>query len=290
MKRFLPFLVFLLLHVLMACTTDYEVENQPSLVVEGWVDDGEFPVVILTTTLPVSEKRHDVSEIKEHIARWATVTVDDGERRVVLTGKVDKKYLPPYIYTTSEMRGRAGRTYRLTVEYKDFHAEAETYVPQPVALDSVRVLPCDDDTLYQIKAWFRDNPAEKNYYKFFTCVGTGSRMWLSSYMQTLDDAMFSPDEEVCHTVFKGRIVMHRNRYVPYYTSRDTLLVKFAQMDSVSFAFWNQMEHNMTLGNSPLTASRRNPSFNVRGALGYWCGYGATVWPVTIGDSIRHRQK
>lgn len=289
MKKILPCIVFLLLHVL-GCTTDDEVESQPQMVVEGWVDAGEFPVVILTSTLPVSEHRSDLSNLKEHILRWATVTVDDGERSVVLTGKVDEKYFPPYIYTTSEMRGRAGRTYRLTVEYKNFHAEAETYVPQPVALDSVRVLPCDDDTLYQIKAWFRDNPAEKNYFKFFTCVGTTSRMWLSSYMQTLDDAMFSAGEEVCHTVFKGRIVTHRERYVPYFTSRDTLLVKFAQMDSVSFAFWNQMEHNMTLGNSPLTASRRNPSFNVRGALGYWCGYGSSVWPVTISDSIRHAKK
>lgn len=277
--------LLILLSICASCTIDDIAESEPRMVVEGWIDHEGFPVVIVTTTVPISEEASDLSELKEHIIRWATVTVSDGEHDVVLTGTTDRRYFPPYIYTTSDMRGEAGKTYRLRVDYKTYHAEGITTIPSPVPLDSVRVLPCTNDTLWQIKAWFHDDPAERNYYKFFTCMGRESRMWLNSYMQTMDDSMFSPGEEICISVYKGRLVTRREHYVPYFTRNDTLLIKFAQMDSLSFAFWNQMEHNTTLGNSPLTASRRNPSFNVQGALGYWCGYGAVTWPVTIADSI-----
>ena len=283
--RRLPFRYLIPALLFAACNTDYLVDAEPLLVVEGWIDHGDFPVVMVSTTVPIREERTDLSALKDYIARWATVTISDGTRDVVLTGRVDRRYFPPYIYTTSEMRGEAGKAYRLTVDYRTYHAEAVTTIPSPPALDSVRVLPCEEDTLWQINAWFHDTPTEHHYYKFFTRVGRDSRMWLSSYMQTLDAATFALGESVCTPVYKGRLVTRRERYVPYFTARDTVLVKLARMDSTSFAFWNQMEHNVTLGNSPLTASRRNPAFNMQGALGYWCGYGAVTWPITIADSI-----
>ena len=278
--------ILIILLAIISCTENDEVQSTPALVVEGWIDHEGYPIVLVTTTIDVTEKATDLSALKDHIVRWATVTVDDGEHSVVLTGKVDRRYFPPYIYTTSAMKGKAGKSYHLTVDYDTYHAEATTTIPHPVPLDSVRVFRCKEpDTLYQVKAWFKDNPTEHNRYKFFTCVGTDKRMYLSSYMQTIDDAMLSPGEEICVSVFKGRLVTERTRYVPYFTRKDTISVKFAQMDSTSFTFWNQMEHKMTLGNSPLSASRYNPSFNLHGALGYWCGYGAVTWPIILSDSI-----
>ena len=273
------------LAALFACTSDYEVDNEPQLVVEGWIEHGGHPVVMVSTTYPVSEKRAQLSDLKDNLVRWAKVSVSCGDTTVMLMGKDDKRYFPPYIYTTGMLRGYAGNTYRLQVDYMDFHAEAETTIPLPVPLDSVRVLPCSQDTLFQIRAWFHDNPSERNYYKFFTSVGNSSLMWLSSYMQTLNDAMFTPGEEIGTTVYRGRTITNRHRYVPYFTAEDTVRVKLAQMDSISFVFWDQLEGNMSFGNFPLNMARTNPSFNVCGALGYWCGYGSTEWQVVIADSI-----
>lgn len=281
------FCLLLPLFILSSCLTDYEVDTPLQLVVEGWIDSGDFPVVIVTTTVPVTEERQELDELGQYILRWARVAISDGEEEVVLTGKLDRRYFPPYVYTTSRLRGKPGVRYHLTVDYKDFHAEAETTIPQPVPLDSLRVSRChDSDTLYQVHAFFHDDLAERRYYKFFTCMGRRSRMFFSSYMQTLSNEVFAPGEEVEANVYKGRLVTERDTYVPYFKESDTLLVKFASMDSLSFRFWEQMERNMTLGNFPMTSVKKNPQTNIRGGLGYWCGYGAMVYPIVIADSIR----
>ena len=283
--RILPYL--LLSFFAVACNADYEVDNDPRLVVEGWIDSGGHPIVILTSTVPITEKRNNLDDLGNYIIRWARVTVSDGEEEVVLTGKLDYRYFPPYFYTTSHIRGEVGKTYRMTVSYKDFYAEAETTIPQPVPLDSLRVLPCEsNDTLWQLRAYFHDDQLQTRYYKFFTCMGRRSLMPLSSYMQTLTNEVFAHGNGADVSVFRGRLVTEHNDYIPYFTQRDTMLVKFVTMDETSFRFWNQMEHNMALSKLPMTTTKKNPASNMRGALGYWCGYGATVYPVVVGDSVR----
>lgn len=280
-------ILVLLTLLLVACTSDYEVENEPQLVVEGWIDNEGYPVVMLTTTVSVTEERQQLSDLGNYILKWAKVTVSDGEQEVVLTGKVDRQYFPPYIYTTSRIQGKTGKSYRLTVDYEQFHAEATTTIPESSELDSIRVRPCElTDTLYEIQAYFHDDMQEPRYYKFFTLTGTNSRLFLSSYMQTLSNQVFATNQEQCVSVYKGRLVTAPSSYIPYFTASDSVVVKFARIDYESFLFWNEMERNATLGGSPITSVHTNPSFNVKGALGYWCGYGASLYPVSIGDSIR----
>ena len=282
-------LTFLLSLVFTSCLTNNDVENNPTLVVEGWIDDGGFPIVILTTTIPVTEKTHEVSELGNYLLRWARVTVSDEEHEVVLTGKVDHRYFPPFIYTSSDIVGQVGKTYKLTVSYKDFYAEAETTIPQAPILDSLHVVPCaDSDTLYQIYAYFNDDLKERRYYKFFTCMGKYSQMPFSSYMQTMSNEVFASSEELEASVYKGRVITESGDYVPYFAPSDSVIVKFASMDSISFVYWNQMEHNMTLGGLPMTSVAKNPVSNIRGGLGYWCGYGATFYSVIISDYIQVR--
>lgn len=271
---------------LSACLTDDLSQSPLELVVEGWIDNDEYPVVIVTTTVPVSEEVQKTDELGDYILRWAKVTVSDGEQEVVLTGKYDRRYFPPYIYTTSRLKGQVGRTYHLTVDYKDFHAEATTTIPPAPHLDSLRLHTCAvSDTLYELHAYFSDDLAEQRYYKFFTCNGTQSRMFLSSYMQTLSNEVFTPGQEQDISVYKGRLVTAPDSYIPYFQQSDTILVKFARMDRRSFDMWDQLEHNMTLGHLPITAAKTTPHFNVQGGLGYWCGYGSTVYPVVVADSL-----
>jgi hypothetical protein len=89
MMRIIFLCVFL---VLASCKGKYLIEEPPQLVVEGWIDANGFPVVILTETLPISEDEISVLTLEEHLIKWAKVTVCDGEREVVLNGKVDKRY------------------------------------------------------------------------------------------------------------------------------------------------------------------------------------------------------
>ena len=77
---------------------------RPEIVVEGWIEDGGYPVVIVTTTVPVTDEFKEWGSLNDHVVRWAKVTVSDGEREEVLTGKMDKDYFPPYVYYCKNKR------------------------------------------------------------------------------------------------------------------------------------------------------------------------------------------
>ena len=63
------------------------------------------------------------------------------------------------------MKGEAGKTYRLKVEYSGRVETAETTIPASVPIEYVRVVEVDDG--YGIVAGIRDDRATKDYYRFF---------------------------------------------------------------------------------------------------------------------------
>ena len=54
-------LILVSLFSLAACSEDVFIEAEPQLIVEGWIDDGGFPIVILSESVPVSDKYEDVN-------------------------------------------------------------------------------------------------------------------------------------------------------------------------------------------------------------------------------------
>ena len=104
MKKYLVFLISAL--ILTGCNDDFELqgEESPQLVVEGWIEDGGFPIVILTRSLPISTEYRNIDDLSDYILRWAKVTVSDGTDSVVLTGKYDEGYFPPYISMSKSLQ------------------------------------------------------------------------------------------------------------------------------------------------------------------------------------------
>ena len=102
---------------LAACQEEFR-DNREEIVVEGWIESGGAPVVLLTRTFVV-ETRWETDGETSVVLPWGKVTVSDGINEVILTGDYDERYFPPYAYSTSRMKGVPGRTYHLTVEYGD---------------------------------------------------------------------------------------------------------------------------------------------------------------------------
>lgn len=281
------FAVLIMLTIaVVCCNDDFELQNEEKsqLVVEGWIERGKFPVVILTRTFPVSTEYQSMDDLSDYVVRWAKVTVSDGTDSVVLTGKFDKGYFPPYIYTTGRLRGVAGRHYTLTVEYRDYHATARTFIPATSADCAFRVEPCtDSDTLFQIKAKFRDNPTEKNYYQFFTRVGIQTKQFQASYLGTLDDAVIDSVTET--PVYRGR-QFSLQEYTPYFSLGDTVAVKLAHIDETSFRIWDCYTKTKTLSSNLFLSTSEDIETNIRGGYGYWCGYNAVTDYIVIRDSIK----
>ena len=88
--RTLPYLLLLLL-TLTACSAHYADEEESQLVVEGWIDEGDFPIVILTRSIPVKNEYQDISDLSQFVEHWARVTISDGEQEVTLVGQASRK-------------------------------------------------------------------------------------------------------------------------------------------------------------------------------------------------------
>lgn len=277
---------FIVLITFFSCDEDNksQIEESSQLVVEGWIEDGGFPVVMLTRTQSVSAEYQIMDNLSDYIYRWAKVTVSDGESSVVLTGKYDDGYFPPFIYTTSRMRGKAGRNYSLKVECQDYQVTSTTTIPSIPNYCKFKVEQCaDSDTLYQVKASFKDDPAEKDYYQFFTRVGTNTKQFQASYLGTLDDVVLDTETEL--PIYRGHF-LREDGYTPYYTLTDTVSIKFAHIDEMSFHIWDSYTKNMSLSYNMFISTFENMETNINGGYGYWCGYGAITNHIVIKDSIK----
>lgn len=280
MKCRLVFILLFLPLLLGSCTEEVPAPVEPKLVVEGWIDDGGVPVVMLSMIIPVTGEEIGADELEDYIVRWGKVTISDGEKEVVLVGMKSDIYFPPYIYTTSKIRGEAGKTYWLTAEYDNLVATAQTTIPPRAEIESI--LPTYDDGKYCINATIKDNPHEHNYYKFFVRLLGRDSCYLSSDFAIFDDSNYSNPIKV--PVEIGNSFFYSAEKKNYELSEeDGFWIKVAQVDSVAYNFWDDYKSMVELGINPFFRFSGNIRSNISGGLGYWIGYGATEYYCKPGD-------
>lgn len=272
-------LVILTLLVLAGCSGVVIPTYPVRLVVEGWIENGRSPVVMVTTTVPVSEEPRDIASLEENVVRWATVSVSDGEKEVFLTGKIHKNYFPPYIYTTAMMSGEPGRTYTLKVRYGGQTVTAETVIPDPVELEYIKAEKVGDEN-YTIRAGLKDRKDTKDYYKFFTKVIGKDSLYKSSFLGLIDDVTLDDDVSQLQ-VFNG--------FNPSTVQKDTLMhfkpgdrvgVRFCTMGEDEFHYWEDFDDVASLSLNPFFPVSKKIRSNIKGGLGYWAGYGSTYYYLT----------
>ena len=259
---------------LSGCDADYKAEPDPGLVVEGWIAQDDFPVVILTRTLAISDQYQPMDSLSKYVVKWAKVTVSDGEQSVVLTGKYTNGYLPPYIYTTGRMKGRVGKTYTLTVECDGKTATATTTIPPATPIRGVRKTPVEGrPDRYRLSIAI-DPPADKEAcYQLFVRSGEDSRQYMASYMGSFKASQIQADSWVM--VYRDH-PMGENEYEPSFLATEPVAVKLARVDQVAYQFWDDYSKHLSLSSIHFFASYSNIRSNVRGATGCWYGMGQDV--------------
>ena len=264
----------------LACDTLEWPKRESLLVVEGYIDDGGFPLVMLTTTVPVSMEPQHIDSLGDHLLRWAKVTVSDGEQEVVLTGMADRAFFPPFVYTTGRMRGRAGQSYTLRVDYEDYHATAVTTIPQVPTIDSLKVVTTNIDSLYSVSVCLTTNPTTGNYYMTFVRMGRRGKQWLPAYLGLLNyDDVDSQTLEI--PVNRPWLVTDTTEYTPFFQKKDSVMVKIAHIDEQAYLFWKDYENNINFARNPLLPYSSNIHSNIEGGIGCWYGCGAVVQPVSF---------
>ncbi len=268
MKKILYLIIIPLLAV--ACSRK-ELPGETQLVVEGWIENGEHPVVMVSESIGVvTNVPVDANAMISHLAKWAKVSISDGEKSVILTGMGTTDMFPPYMFTTSKITGEVGKTYTLKVEYKDYVATAETSIPRPVPIDTLYIRSVAD-SVGTIICGFTDPSGEENYYKIFTRTkGKDTRFHPSALAQTTDENLSGYSEMFIYST--QRLMDHID--MPNVREGDEVEVKLCTMTPELYNFWNSFELFIAANIVDFRpVADNNVHANMHGALGYWAGYG-----------------
>lgn len=269
--------------MLDGCSEVITPVGSTQIVIEGWIEADRHPIVMVTTTVPINAEVTDESELEEYLVKWAKVTISDGERETVLTGKPNKDYFPPYIYTTAGMKGEAGKSYTVKVEYSGRTVTAETTIPEPVELEYIKVCTSESNhEAFYLVGGLRDNPQSMDYYKVFTMVQSQDSTYSSAFMGLIDDsALALPEDEIAI----NNSLRSKSNGSTYFSAEDRIRVRFCTLDETSYNYWNDFDEVTALSRNPFFPVTTKIRSNVSGGLGYWAGYGSVYYTVSIPDSL-----
>ncbi len=296
---------------LIACerTADIELPSAPPmLVVEGYIEPGLPPIVLLTESAPVFAplSAASLAATLVHDARVTVTTAGDStfvlreiaadslplalrqalaEQAGLTLDPVTGRLPVPLTFYTSiptpgepSLVGRAGRTYVLNVTARGQSLSAITSIPHLAPLDSLWFEPAVDptlaDSLLTLFYAFQDPDTIGNASRAFTKVN-GEPFYAPTLQSAFTDE-FVNGRRFTFSLDRGRPraqTIDGNRAV-LFRRGDTVTVRWCAIDQPHFRFWLSYDNALNLNGSPLAAPSVLAS-NVRGGLGIWGGYGTT---------------
>jgi hypothetical protein len=281
-------LYYLILSVLIlsiaSCNDDLNLnlpEPDDKIVIDGWIDYGQFSKVLLTQNSAYFSAIDSLS-IRSLVLTRAKVTVSDGEKSEILILRRNDNYFPPYIFEGNEIIGDTGKVYTITAEYGGKMAWASTTIPAKVSLDTCFFkLEANSDSLGSIYVEFTDPPEIKNYYRVLTKRNTKDRRYYSLSIMGINDIFFS-GRKFGFSISRGPESFLASGGNKYFERGDTVSIKFCTIDKANFDFWNSFQDEVMNASNPFASSLSGIKSNVQGAgLGIWGGYGVSFHTLII---------
>lgn len=275
MKSYLLGLFYIII-ALTSCSGDYPKAEQ-KLVIEGWIENGEFPIVIVSLSGNID---NDGDKIADFVAKWAKVTISDGDSTYILMGKPDKKYLPPYVYTSYDFRGEVGKTYALEVEYNDMKAMAVTSIPEPIEIDSIEINKvAGNDTLYSVNVVLSPEMTNKEYFRLrYRDYSTENRFY-PSFLGTFYIAPGS-SSSLSIPLYKAKRKTIDD-YVPYFSNGSDIEIRLGHISEESYNIWCDYDNIVNFGSNVFFKQQIDLHSNIKGGYGYWIGYGISKYRATL---------
>ena len=270
--------VLILSFLLYSCVQE-EVDHT-KMVVEGWIDAGKHPIVMLHTSYSLSLSEPDsttlLDVLEQHMVLFGKVVIFDGEDSVILTGRVDTNYLPPYIYTTTKIIGEVGKTYSLHAKYKEFSAKAKTEIPKIASLDSIRVTNLNQKMnvvgyanhlevgeTYILMA----RTTDQRQYKI--CPMGAFRASRTESIITINNPIdFTGEGAILQTLFPK-------------TDSVEISIKFAKIGEAEFQMWDSYIAQKLTQGMFFMETYGNIISNIENGNGYWCGMGASEYSISL---------
>ena len=292
-RYFSCFFVFLLLF--SSCEKNISIQLDPSstdLVVDASIENGRYPVVILSNSLAYFSKI-DQQILAASFVHHAHISIRNGQVTSQLKEDsvlVDSSGYWLYYYTVNpadtalKFTGEFNKQYDLTILTGNKTYAATTTIPSLAkVIDSLWWIPApeiQDSDKAVLKALITDPPGFGNYIRYYTSVNGGPYYpGLNSVFddQVTDGTIFSI------TVPQG---VNRNARIDlndynFFKKGETVVVKYTNIDKATYDFWRTMEYNYQSVGNPFSTPTRVISNISNGALGNFGGYAAQYKQLVI---------
>lgn len=251
--------------------TEYLDPSSIPFVIEGWIEHGQPPVVMVTHAVDLTE---DTPSFDNFIEKWCKVSIWDNDKQYLLTARIDDSYTPSLIFTTSRLKGEVGHTYRLAVECYDRTLSATaTMSAAPKIERLVAEKYSDSDSLYSLRAFITPGNNDQRFKFFVKVIGTDGRYY-PSFLSTLSAQNYDLTSGAVITKGK-RVDLKENSgdISHYFKSGDIVLVHVCSLEAEIYDFWNSYDNTISLSDNLFFTFNENLPSNIVGGLGYFAAYG-----------------
>ncbi len=279
---------------LIACEKSITItppDLAPKLVVDGQIESGAQPIVVLSTSLNYFSTI-DTAELNNSFVRNAKVTLSDGSKtsQLKLVDVMVQGYR--FVYYTNDPAnpagafiGTYGKTYQLKIELNGQTYLSTTMIPLLTkTIDSMWSKPVPNrpstDSFRVISAKITDPIGLGNYIRYYTKVNR--QEFLPGYNSVFDDNVI--DGKV-YTVDipKGvdkNFPLERENY-GFFKKGDTVSVKYSNIDKATYDFWRTWEYTYQSVGNPFSSPGVVNGNVSNGALGAFCGYATSFKNIII---------
>ena len=259
----------------------------PQVVVEGAIETGLPPYVILTSTIGFFSNVN-LSTLQNTFLHGADIRVSCGSKTVTLveysidTGNNNKFFI--YTVDTANlaniMLGRVDSFYNLTITYNGQTYTSFTKIPAPKGVDTMWFATPTykdagtPDSALQLFVNYTDPDTPGNYVRYFTQINGGT---------------FFPSQIFSDEVVNGKAIKNLGLFggydqalnsngdsLSYFYPGDTVTLKWAEIDKNVYNFWNTAGYAASVTGNPFASPINIQSNITNGALGVWAGYGSIL--------------
>ncbi|HLO80722.1 MAG TPA: DUF4249 domain-containing protein [Chitinophagaceae bacterium] len=269
-----------------SCEKDIDIdlkESEPRLVVDGSIENGANPVVVLNKSLDYFGTI-TTDLLLSSFVRNATVTIKEGNN--VFRLREDSIPLTTgafyYFYRTDSLTGKLNTSYTLNITAEGRSYSATTTIPQITRkIDSLwaEKAPIKDTVLFRMMIRATDKPGFGDYIRYFT--KTNADPFFPGFNSVFDDQVI---DGKTYTIQVDRGInknVDNNDTDIYYNPGDTATLKLCNIDRITYDFWRTFEFSFQSIGNPFSSPTKILSNISNGGLGYFGGYAAQYRTVVM---------
>jgi hypothetical protein len=267
-------------------------ESRQLLSVDATIENGSFPMVILTKSIPyfstITPEMLSSSLVEDAAVRITNRDKTIQLKKITIPVTASLKYV---YYTcdpedlTNQLIGQEGESYTINIDWEGQTYTASTTIPViRKTLDSLwwikAPLTPDTSTKIVLKGKFTDPSEFGDYIRYFTKVN--NEPFYPGLTSAFDDLFVNGttyEIDIPRGVDKNIVTQLLEE--PFFRRGDAIEVKLSAIDKATYDFWRTAEFSYQSAGNPFSSPVKIIGNISNGALGYFGGYASQVKKIII---------